>query len=176
MSYVYILNVQGTVEFIAPELISCKTATSSSDMWSDFYITYYITYYILYSYTILDYNIYILLQDFARSHSPKPITFQTVRILIVVNSVICRSAGVVAYMLLSGGVSPFYSGISYITFLSHWWEFFLSGGSIPFTHTYISHQVCVTVQSSEIYGMELQLFSAPSLKDGRTKSSQIVKF
>ena len=52
MSYVYILNVQGTVEFIAPELISCKAATSSSDMWSDFYITYLILY------TILDYNIY----------------------------------------------------------------------------------------------------------------------
>jgi len=46
-------ELQGTVEFIAPELISCKSASTASDMWS---------------------------------------------------------AGVVAYMLLSGGVSPFYSG------------------------------------------------------------------
>ena len=30
-----ILKTQGTVEFIAPELISCKTASTSSDMWSD---------------------------------------------------------------------------------------------------------------------------------------------
>ena len=33
---VYLLNAQGTVEFIAPELISCKTASTSSDMWSGY--------------------------------------------------------------------------------------------------------------------------------------------
>ena len=53
-----IKKLQGTIEYMAPEVMNCKSASTSSDMWS---------------------------------------------------------AGVVAYMLLSGGKSPFYSGSRYRT-------------------------------------------------------------
>ena len=53
-----ITKLQGTIEYMAPEVMNCKSASPASDMWS---------------------------------------------------------AGVVAYMLLSGGKSPFYSGSRYRT-------------------------------------------------------------